>query len=80
MAKKASRADLLAVAAPIADIEGLCFVHLTDDGPPSYALLTAERYRDLVDRVFGGEEIPVDDREWRHAHVSPDMLDLGREK
>lgn len=56
-----------------ADRNGLCYVHPTG-AEPLYALLTAARYRELTGRLFT-DDIPVDDPEWSHSHVEPEMLD-----
>lgn len=65
-------AQLWALAQGEADRNGLCYVHPTG-AEPLYALLTAERYRQLTGRIFP-DDIPTDDPEWAHSHAEPEML------
>lgn len=68
-------------AAQRADEDGLCFVHVADDGPPTHVVMTAERYREITGRIFAGA-IPLGDPEWMHDHATPEMLAhaLGEEE
>jgi hypothetical protein len=71
--REPGEAELFRLAAHEADRDGLCFVHLDGAAPAKYALMTVERYASLTGRIFDGE-IPVDDPEWMHSHIEPEML------
>jgi hypothetical protein len=72
---KETLSEMLVQALKVSDTFGLTYVHLGDDVPASYAVLTIDRLNALVDRVFpDGNGIPVDDPEWTHEHVEPENV------